>query len=62
MALRRATIAGEVRLRGAHFGGAVDCTSATLTEPGGYALRLNRATIDGAFFLRQDAWYWEPST
>lgn len=55
MALRGATIAGEVRLLGAHFGGDIDCTSATLAQPGGYALRLNRARIDGAFFLRQGA-------
>ena len=55
MALRGATIAGEVSLLGAHFGGDIDCTSATLAQPGGYALRLNRARIDGAFFLRQGA-------
>ena len=55
LALRGATIAGEVRLLGAHFGGDIDCTSATFAQPGGYALRLNRARIDGAFFLRQGA-------
>ena len=55
MAMRGATISGEVRLLGAQFGGDIDCTSATLAQPGGYALRLNRARIDGAFFLRQDA-------
>ncbi len=55
MALRGASIAGEVRLVGAHFGGDMDCTSATFEQPGGYALRLNRARIDGAFFLRQEA-------
>jgi hypothetical protein len=54
-ALRGATIAGEVSLLRAHFGGDIDCTSATLAQPGGYALRLNRARIDGAFFLRQGA-------
>jgi hypothetical protein len=55
MALRGATIEGEARLLGAHFGGDIDCTSAKLLNPGGYALRLNRARIDGAFFLRQGA-------
>ena len=40
---------------GARFGGDIDCTSATLSQPGGYALRLNRAIVDGAFFLRQGA-------
>jgi hypothetical protein len=55
LALRGATIAGEVRLLGAHFGGDIDCTSATLAQPDGFALRLNRARIDGAFFLRQGA-------
>jgi hypothetical protein len=55
LALRGATITGETRLLGARFGGDVDCTSATLTQPGGYALRLNRTSIDGAFFLRQGA-------
>jgi hypothetical protein len=55
MAMRAATIAGEVRLVGAQFGGDIDCTSATFAQPGGYALRLNRARIDGAFFLRQGA-------
>ena len=55
MALRGASITGEVRLRGAHFGGDLDCTSATLAQPGGNALSLNRARIDGAFFLRQGA-------
>jgi hypothetical protein len=55
MAMRGATITGEVRLLGAHFGGDIDCTSATFAQPGGYALRLNRARIDGAFFLRHGA-------
>jgi hypothetical protein len=55
LALRGATIAGEVRLLGAHFGGDIDCTSVTIAQPKSYALRLNRARIDGAFFLRQGA-------
>lgn len=55
LALRGATIEGEVRMRGAYFGGDVDCTSVTLVEPDGYSLRLNRARISGAFFLRQGA-------
>ncbi|TCL74579.1 hypothetical protein [Rhizobium sp. BK251] len=55
LALRGATIVGEVRVLGARFGGDVDCTSASLSQPEGYALRLNRTTIDGAFFLRQNA-------
>ena len=37
------------------FGGDVDCSAATLVQPGGHALRLDRATINGAFFLRQGA-------
>ena len=53
--MRGATIVGETRLLGARFGGDIDCTSATLSQPGGYALRLNRAIVDGAFFLRQGA-------
>ena len=48
-------MAGEVLLLGAHFGGDIDCTSAKFVQPGGYALRLNRARIDGAFFLRRGA-------
>lgn len=55
LALRGATIAGEVSLIGAHFGGDIDCTAATMAQPGGYAMELNRARIDGAFFLRQGA-------
>ncbi len=55
MALRGATISGEIRLLGSHFGGDMDCTSTTFAQPGGYAIRLNRARIDGAFFLRQSA-------
>ncbi|QRM54384.1 hypothetical protein [Sinorhizobium sp. BG8] len=55
LAMRGATIKGETRLLGARFGGDVDCTSSTLSQADGYALRLDRATIDGAFFLRQEA-------
>lgn len=55
LAFRGATVTGEIRLFGAHFGGDIDCTSAILAEPEGYALRLNRARVDGAFFLRQGA-------
>jgi hypothetical protein len=55
LALRGATIIGEARLLGARFGGDVDCTAASLSQPGGHALRLNRSSIDGAFFLRQGA-------
>ena len=55
MVLRGAAIAGEVRLWGGHFGGNVQCASATLAQPGGFSLRLNRARIDGAFFLREGA-------
>lgn len=55
LALRGATISGETRLHGAQFGGDVDCSAATLVQPGGHALTLNRATITGAFFLRQGA-------
>jgi hypothetical protein len=55
MVLRGATIAGEVRLWGADFGGNVHCASATLAQPGGYCMRLNRAKVDGAFFLLEGA-------
>jgi hypothetical protein len=55
MILKGATIAGEVRLWGADFGGNVHCASATLVQPGGYCMRLNRAKVDGAFFLLEGA-------
>lgn len=55
LALRGATITGEVRVVGARVGGDVDCTSASLSQPDGHALSLNRTTIAGAFFLRQNA-------
>lgn len=55
LALRGATIVGETRLLGARFNGDIDCTSVSLSQPDGYALRLNRTTVDGAFFLRQNA-------
>ncbi|WP_104663705.1 hypothetical protein [Ensifer adhaerens] len=55
LALRGATITGEVRVVGARVGGDVDCTSASLSQPEGHALSLNRTTIAGAFFLRQNA-------
>ncbi|MBX3583489.1 MAG: hypothetical protein KF810_16505 [Rhizobiaceae bacterium] len=53
--LRDANVSGEVRLWGASFGGNVDCTSSTLRKPGAYALSLNRARINGVFFLRRKA-------
>ncbi len=55
LVLKGSTITGETRLWGADFGGNVHCGSATLNQPGGYCLRLNRARIGGAFFLRNNA-------
>jgi hypothetical protein len=55
VALRAATITGEVRLVGARLGGDLDCTGGQFDQAGGDALQLNRATIEGAFFLRQGA-------
>ncbi len=47
---RGAEITGELRLHGAKLGGEFDCSDATLTD-----LRLNRAQVEGAFFLRGKA-------
>lgn len=55
LALRGATIVGEIRLRGAEIDGDFDCRSLSLSEPGGHAVRLDRARIDGAFFLGRGA-------
>lgn len=55
LVLRGVTIVGEIRFVGAHFGGDADCSGASLSQPDGHALRLIRARIDGAFFLRQGA-------
>ena len=62
LALRNATIAGEIRAHGAHFGGDLDCSGASLSQPEGDALRLNRASIDGAFFSqrRNNSWCAQP--
>lgn len=54
-AMHGATVIGEIHLQGAHFGGDLDCSGAKLSQLDGNALKLNRTTIDGAFFLRQGA-------
>jgi hypothetical protein len=40
---------------GAHIEGDLDLTAATLANPGHVALQVNRAIVDGGFFLRQGA-------
>jgi hypothetical protein len=55
IALRVATIRGEVRLVGVRLGGDMDCSGATFDRPGGNAVLLNRAVIEGALFLRNGA-------
>jgi adhesin HecA-like repeat protein len=41
---------GEVGLHGAHIGGRLDLTGATLTNPGGRALSAGRLTVDHSMF------------
>jgi hypothetical protein len=55
VALRSAKIEGEVRFVGARIGGDLDCTGGQFDQAGGDALQINRAFIQGAFFLRQGA-------
>jgi len=53
--LRSTEIKGEVRLWGAHVGGNVDCSSSRLENISGDALSLNRARVQGVFFLQMGA-------
>ncbi|WP_245410949.1 hypothetical protein [Microvirga flavescens] len=55
LTFRGAAITGEIRLQGVRAGGDLDCTGTALSQPEGDALKLNRAIIEGAFFLRQGA-------
>jgi hypothetical protein len=47
--LSAATVTGEVRLPGAHIGGQLDCEGATLTNPSGLAVDLERAVVDAVY-------------
>ena len=53
--LRTAHIDGEVRLVAARIGADLDCSATRIVNEGGDGLVLNRATIAGAFFLREGA-------
>ncbi len=53
--LRLASVTGAISLVSARIGGDVDLSAASLSNPGAMAFNLNRATSNGAFFLRQDA-------
>ncbi len=53
--LRSTEIEGEVRLWGAQVGGNVDCSGGHLDNMSGDALSLNRARIQGVFFLQRGA-------
>jgi hypothetical protein len=44
---------GTVRLHGAKIGGAIDCSGATLTNEGSYALVVDGAEIGGGLFLNE---------
>ena len=44
------TATGEVRLHGAHVGGRLDLTGATLSNPDGLALDADRLTVDQSMF------------
>jgi hypothetical protein len=52
---RAANVEGEIRMIGAHVEGDLDFTAARLINSGHDALQLNRALIDGVFFLRDGA-------
>jgi len=53
--LRGARIAGETNLVAARIRSDLSCTAAHLRNPGGAALQISRATVGGAFFLRDGA-------
>jgi hypothetical protein len=53
--LRAARIEGETRLCGAQVGGNVDCSGCRLENSPGDALSLNRARVQGVFFLQNSA-------
>ena len=42
---------GEVSMRGAHIGGALDCREGQFSNPNGLALVLERATVSGSLFM-----------
>jgi hypothetical protein len=48
------TATGEIRLPGAHIGGTLDFSSATLTNPEGQALSADRLTVDQDMLCRQE--------
>jgi hypothetical protein len=48
------TASGEVHLRGAHIGGQLLFSGATLTNPDGYALNASRLTVDRDMFCSED--------
>jgi hypothetical protein len=52
--LRSASIAGEASFIGARIGGDVKLDGGKFAAPGAIAVTLNRAVIEGAFFLRGD--------
>jgi hypothetical protein len=52
---RSAEVQGEIRMIGAHVEGDAEFTGARLVNPGHDALQINRAVIDGGFFLRGEA-------
>jgi hypothetical protein len=53
--LTGAVIEGEVRLIGAHVQGDMLCSDARLSNRGHDALQMNRAIVEGGFFLRGSA-------
>ena len=55
MALRLAAVSGGVSLVTARIGGDVDLTGAHISRAGDIAVNLNRATAEGALFLRSGA-------
>ena len=52
---RTCVVTGEIRMIGAHVAGDMDFTGSKLENPGKDALQVNRALIEGGFFLRQGA-------
>ena len=51
LSLRRVKIKGEVRLNGANINGNLECSAATLENPGGVALNADRITVTEDVFL-----------
>ncbi|MGZ4618701.1 MAG: hypothetical protein ACXV3F_08230 [Frankiaceae bacterium] len=50
--LSEATVTGQVGLPGAHIGGQLDCDEATINNPGGQALELERVSVAQAVYMR----------